>query len=202
MTEHNKNEHHEHNHNGEHKHHEGCCNKHHEEQKDKKEEQESVTIRKKEYDDLLKAKEAQQKLLYVFADFENFKKRNAKDVEQQLAYANERIIKEILPIVDNLCRAKEHATETDNSKERFDQFLSGIELILKQLKDVLTKFGVKELSAVGEKFNPEYHEAMDQIETDEHDNGTVVNEYQKGYSLNDRIIRPSRVCVSKKKKED
>ena len=185
MTEHTKKEHHENHDHHDHKHHE------------KKHDEDNVTISKKEYEDLLKAKEAQQKLLYVIADFENSKKRNVRDTEQQLTYANERIIKEMLPIVDNLCRAKDHA-----SKEQFDSFLSGIDLILKQLNDVLTKFGVKELSSVGEQFNPEFHEAMDQVETEEHDNGTVVNEYQKGYSLNDRVIRPSRVCVAKKKKEE
>jgi len=192
VTDHNKKEH-----DHDHEHHD---KKHHE-----KKHEDSVTISKKEYEDLLKAKEAQQKLLYVIADFENFKKRNARDTEQQLVYANEKIIKEMLPIVDNLCRAKDHASETngnETSKEHFEKFLNGIELILKQLNDVLTKFGVKELSAVGEKFNPEFHEAMDQVETEDHDNGTVVNEYQKGYLLNNRVIRPSRVCVAKKKKED
>lgn len=161
-----------------------------------------VTITKKEYEDLLKAKEAQQKMLYLFADFENFKKRNAKEIEQQLAYANEKLIKEMLPIVDNLCRAKDHSGECENNKEQFAKFVNGLDLILKQFNEVLTKFGVKELSSIGEKFNPEFHEAMDQVETQDHDNGTVVNEYQKGYLLNDRLIRPSRVSVSKKKKED
>ena len=141
-------------------------------------------------------------MLYLFADFENFKKRNAKEIEQQLAYANEKLIKEMLPIVDNLCRAKDHSGECENNKEQFAKFVNGLDLILKQFNEVLTKFGVKELSSIGEKFNPEFHEAMDQVETQDHDNGTVVNEYQKGYLLNDRLIRPSRVSVSKKKKED
>lgn len=192
MTDHNKKEH---NHG-----HEDHDKKHHE-----KKHEDSITISKKEHEELLRAKEAQQKLLYVIADFENFKKRNARDTEQQLTYANEKIIKEMLPIVDNLCRAKDHAcgsNDKETSKEHFDKFLNGIELILKQLNDVLTKFGVKELSSVGEKFNPEFHEAMDQVETEEHDNGTIVNEYQKGYLLNNRVIRPSKVSVAKKKKED
>jgi len=174
--------------------------KHHEEKKHTQDKDDKmVTIEKKEYEDLLKAKETQQKLLYAYADLENINKRISRDADQQLCYANEKIIKEILPVIDNLCRAKEHSSECENNKEQFEKFLNGIELILKQFNDVLSKFGVKELNSVGEKFNPEFHEAMDQIETEEHENGTVVNEYQKGYLLKDRVIRPSKVSVAKKK---
>lgn len=162
-----------------------------------------VTITKEEYENLLKSKEAQDKLLYVYAEFENFKKRTARDLLQQMTYANEKLIKEVLPIIDNLCRAKDHACENgEKTEEKFAKFLEGIEMILKQLKDVLGKFGVEELSSVGEKFDPNFHEAMEQVESDEHDNGEVVNEYQKGYKFQGRVIRPSKVSVATKKKKE
>ncbi len=162
-----------------------------------------VTVTKEEYEKLMKSKEAQDKLLYVYAEFENFKKRTARDLQQQMTYANEKLIKEVLPIIDNLCRAKDHACEDGKkTEERFAKFLEGIDLILKQLKDTLGKFGVEELSSVGEKFDPNFHEAMEQVESDEHDNGDVVNEYQKGYMFNGRVIRPSKVSVATKKKKE
>jgi molecular chaperone GrpE len=87
--------------------------------------------------------------------------------------------------------------------EQFQKFLKGIDLVLKQLTDSLKKFGVEEVCSVGEKFDPNYHEAMDHRESEDHDNGVVIDEYQKGYTLNGRLIRPSKVGVSiKKKKED
>jgi molecular chaperone GrpE len=172
--------------------------------KEKTESDDTVTVSKKEYEQLLKYKEAQEKLLYVYAEFENFKKRAVRDLQQQTTYANENLIKEVLPIIDNLCRAKDHACDDgEKSEERFSKFLEGIDLILKQLMGVLSKFGVEELSSVGEKFDPNFHEAMEQVESDKHEVGEIVNEYQKGYKLKDRVIRPSRVGVAtKKKKED
>ncbi len=167
-------------------------------------EEEMVKISKKEYEELQKYKEAQQKLLYAYADFENYKKRAAKDLQQQICYANERLIKEVLPIIDNLSRAKDHAGQCESiDAEQFKKFLEGIDLVLKQLMDALKKFGVEEVCSMGEKFDPNYHEAMDHRESDDHDNGVVIDEYQKGYTLNGRLIRPSKVGVSiKKKKED
>lgn len=162
-----------------------------------------VTITKEDYEKLLKSKEAQDKLLYVYAEFENFKKRSARDLQQQMTYANEKLIKEVLPVIDNLCRAKDHACENgEKTEEKFAKFLEGIDMILKQLKDVLGKFGVEELSSVGEKFDPNFHEAMEQVESEKHDNGDVVDEYQKGYKFHGRVIRPSKVSVATKKKKE
>jgi molecular chaperone GrpE len=178
------------------------------EQEDKapeaKENEENVTIPKSEYDELLKAKKAQQDLLYVYAEFDNFKKRHAKDVQQQVTFANEKIIKDVLPIIDNLCRAKDHASDCEGTTEQqFSKFLEGLDMILKQLMGVLKKFGVEEVNSLGEKFDPNFHEAMEQTESDKHEDGTVVNEYQKGYMLHGRLIRPSKVSIAlKKKKED
>ncbi len=169
----------------------------------KEQEKDTVTITKEEYEKLLKAKEAQEKLLYTYAEFENFKKRSARDLQQQMAYANESLIKEVLPIIDNLCRAKDHACENgEKSDEKFAKFLEGIDLILKQLMSVLGKFGVEELETKGEKFDPNFHEAMEQVESGDHEHGDIVNEYQKGYKLKDRVIRPSKVSVAMKKKKE
>jgi len=164
---------------------------------------ETVSISKEEYEQLLKCKKAQADLLYVYAEFDNFKKRAARDLQQQMNYANETLIKEVLPIIDNLCRAKDHACDNgEKSEERFAKFLQGIDLILKQLMGVLNKFGVEQLNSVGTKFDPNFHEAMDQVESDKHDNGDIVNEYQKGYTLKGRVIRPSKVSVATKKKKE
>ncbi len=169
----------------------------------KEQEKDTVTITKEEYEKLLKAKEAQEKLLYTYAEFENFKKRSARDLQQQMAYANESLIKEVLPIIDNLCRAKDHACENgEKSDEKFAKFLEGIDLILKQLMSVLGKFGVEELETKGEKFDPNFHEDMEQVESGDHEHGDIVNEYQKGYKLKDRVIRPSKVSVAMKKKKE
>jgi molecular chaperone GrpE len=165
--------------------------------------EEMITISKKEYEELQKAKDSQQKLLYAYAEFENYKKRAAKDLEQQICYANERLIKEVLPIIDNLSRAKEHADNCENiNPEQFQKFLEGIDLVLKQLTASLKKFGVEEVCSLGEKFDPNYHEAMDHRESKDHDNGVVIDEYQKGYTMNGRLIRPSKVGVSIKKKKE
>ncbi|MEI6092521.1 MAG: nucleotide exchange factor GrpE [bacterium] len=178
------------------------------EQKDQT--QDCVSISKEEYDNLLKSKKAQQDLLYVCADFDNFKKRSAKDNQQQIDFANERLIKAILPVLDNLNRATEQevneldfAKDHNVAKENVLKFVEGILLIKKQFEDVLEKFGVKEVNSVDQKFDPNFHEAMDHTESEKHDNGQVVKEYEKGYVLKGRLIRPSKVCVSKKKnKED
>lgn len=173
----------------------------------KVEQKDTVTISKEEYEKLLKSKEAQEKLLYVYAEFDNFKKRTARDLQQQMAYANENLIKEVLPIIDNLCRAVdadnvENCKSEETAKESLLKFVEGIKLIEKQFTNVLEKFGVEVLQTKGEKFDPNFHEAMDQVESKDHEHGDIVSEYQKGYKLKDRVIRPSKVLVATKKKKE
>ncbi|MCX6111672.1 MAG: nucleotide exchange factor GrpE [Proteobacteria bacterium] len=172
-------------------------------------ENECISISKKEYEDLLNAKKAQQDLLYVCADFDNFRKRAAKDLQQQIDFANEKLIKAILPVLDNLHRATEKealeldfASDHEIAKKSVIKFWDGIKLIQKQLEDVLDKFGVKEVKCLNEKFDPNFHEAMEHTESDKHSHGHVIKEYEKGYTLKDRLIRPSKVCVSKKTKKE
>lgn len=150
-------------------------------------------------------KEANDKYIRLYAEFENYKKRVVKDQNESLKFANERLIKEMLPVIDNLERAVEHAKGNSQKEvEVIRGLIAGVELILKQFKDMLCNFGVRELKAVGEPFDPARHEAVSHIETDEHDNNIIINEFQKGYLLNNKILRPSMVSVAKRvgKKED
>lgn len=168
--------------------------KHEEHRKKKKKEDvpEEVKGQIEEKDE--KIKSLQEKLLYQQADFENFKKLKAKEKMDTLKFANEEIIKELLPVVDNLEMALKHAESTEDYKSIHE----GVRITLNQFMKVLEKFGIVSVEAVGQKFDPNFHEAFYQEERDDVEPDTVVSELQKGYLLNDRLVRPSRVTVSKK----
>jgi molecular chaperone GrpE len=127
------------------------------------------------------------------AEIENIRKRQKKEKEDWLKYANESLIKELLPSLDNLEKALAHA----NNDDSVDALREGVELTLKGIKDALTKSGLEEVSAHGEAFDPCFHEAVSQIEDHRVEPGTIVEELQKGYALNKRLIRPAMVVVSK-----
>lgn len=154
------------------------------------------------------AKENHDKYVRLYAEFENYKKRVVKDQAEFLKFANERLIKDILPVIDNLERAVEHAKEpsegTKGELQDINGLISGIELTIKQFKDVLGSLGVEEVKSIGEPFDPSRHEAVSHIETDKYDNNIIINEFQKGYMLNNRMLRPAMVSVAKRleKKED
>jgi molecular chaperone GrpE len=120
-----------------------------------------------------------------------------REQTESYKYANEDIIKALLPVVDNLERALSHGEDNSNA----DALIEGVGMVLKQLVEVLEKFGVKSIDALGEPFDPNYHEAMMRVETEEDPPNTVVNEMTKGYLLHDRLIRPSVVGVSVGKPE-
>lgn len=146
--------------------------------------------------------ELQDRYLRLYAEFENFKKVVSKEQAELLRYGNERLIVEILPVIDNLERAILHSKELTNkadpeSREAIDSLISGVEMTLRQIKDILGRFGVREISALGEVFDPTLHHAVSQIETGEHKPNTVIEELRRGYLLNDRVIRPTMVVVSK-----
>lgn len=134
------------------------------------------------------------RLLRIQADFDNFRKRLEREKLEFVKYANEEIIIEILKILDDLQRA------VDAGKERheFDVLYKGVEMIHKDLKEFFKQKGLKEIESVGKPFNIDEHEAMMQEESDEHPEGHVVEEFQKGYILNGRVIRPAKVKVAKK----
>ena len=126
------------------------------------------------------------------ADFENFRRRAQKDKEDLAKFANENLLRELLPVVDNLSRAIEHAEESDSKA-----LLEGVDMTLSEFGKVLEKFGVQPVEAIGQPFDPDCHEAMGQLETDEHPPNTVVQEMQKGYTLNQRLLRPALVMIAK-----
>jgi len=129
------------------------------------------------------------------AEMENMKKRFRREKEDWFKYSNETLIKEILPIMDNLERAVSHST----SETALPSLKEGIELTLRSLKSALSKSGIEEVKAEGELFDPGLHEAVFQIDDDHGEPGKVVKEIQKGYLLNKRLIRPAMVTVSKGK---
>jgi molecular chaperone GrpE len=139
-------------------------------------------------------KTLQEKILYLQADFENFKKLKTKEKVETLKFGNEALIKEFIPIVDNLEMALNHASSTDDYKS----ILEGVKLTFNEFLKVLEKSGVTRIDAVGKKFDPNLHEAFYQEEKDDIEPDTVISEFQKGYLLNERLIRPSRVIISKK----
>lgn len=134
------------------------------------------------------------KLLRVQADFDNYKKRLEREKIEFIKFANEEIIVEILKILDDF----ERAVEAGKHKHDFDILYKGVEMIWKDLKEFLKQKGLKEIETKGKPFNPHEHEAMMQEETGEHPEDHVVEEFQKGYILNGRVIRPAKVKVSKK----
>jgi len=138
------------------------------------------------------AKENYDRLLRVSADFENYKKRTAKEKADLIRYGNAELIKELLVVLDNLERALEH----DDGAAEQKGVLEGIELTLMQLLQILQKFGLSPISAVGEPFDPAMHEAVMAQPTDEYEAGHVASELQKGYMLNDRLLRPVKVVVA------
>jgi len=145
------------------------------------------------------AKENYDRMLRLAADLENYKKRALKEKEDWRKFANEDLIKAILPFVDNLERAVNHAEKVEDA----NVLIEGVRLTLQQLHQTLNKFGVSPVESVGKPFDPTIHEAMVVIETDQHEPNQVLEEFQKGYFLNDRLLRPATVSVAKlPKKED
>lgn len=129
------------------------------------------------------------------ADFENHRRRALKEREEAHQYGHENLVKDLLGSVDNLDRAVEHARESGGGD--FESMLQGVELVRRELLGALQKHGVTEIEADGAAFDPNVHEAMAQAPDDSVPAGTVVQVYQKGYRLRDRLLRPARVVVSK-----
>jgi molecular chaperone GrpE len=141
-----------------------------------------------------KSEDYYDRLLRLQADFDNYKKRIEKDRIEFIKYANEEIIAEILKILDDF----ERAVEAGKTKHDFEVLYKGIEMIHKDLKEFLKQKGLKEIEAKGKPFDPNEHEAMMQEETDAHPEDYVVEELQKGYTLNGRVIRTAKVKVAKR----
>jgi len=164
-----------------------------------KTEEKILTLKEAEYlklrEEADKANENWDKLLRLQADFENVRKRAERDRLDYVKFANEGIILELLNILDDLERTVEAAQE---KHEDLPTFLKGVEMILAHLYELLKEHGVKPIGAQGKIFDPNFHEALMQVEDKNLPEHTIVEELQKGYLLNDRVIRTSKVKVSKK----
>ena len=167
-------------------------------EENKKELKKDVEVEKTEKENKEKNKEMVPKQDYdelddrykrILAEFENFKKRSAKEREGLYNSILSDVIEVILPVVDNL----ENAAKVETKDESYKQ---GIELVLKQFKDVLKSKGVEEIKAVGETFDPSMHEAVSSVQDDEKGEKEIVQEYRKGYKIGNRVIRHSMVVVA------
>jgi len=129
-------------------------------------------------------------LLRARAEFDNYRKRVSRDMDQLRKTAAESLIRDMLPVVDNLERALAHADQKDNP------LVQGVDMVMKQFANVLTGRGLEPLPALGVTFDPNVHEALAYQPSDEHPENTVMLEYERGYKLGDQIIRPAKVVVS------
>jgi len=134
----------------------------------------------------------QDKYLRLVAEFDNYKKLIQRERSETSKFANENLLRDLLPIIDNLERAVKAARDGSSS----DGLIRGVELTLKQFKEVLSKYGVQAVSSVGNPFDPSRHQAMARIETKDEPDNNVIEEFQKGYLLHDRILRPAMVSVA------
>ena len=142
------------------------------------------------------AKETYDRLLRVSAEFENYKKRSARELEDFRKYANQSLLKEMLYVVDNLQLAIKSADENQDGDNSLKE---GLDLTHKEILRVFEKFNVTPIESQGKAFDPTYHEAAMQEETDEYPENTVINDMQKGYLIHDRLLRPAMVVVAKPK---
>lgn len=141
----------------------------------------------------LEAKTNYDRFMRQAAELDNFKKRASREREDAVRFANESLIKDLLPVIDNLERAVAHASGGGNG----NPIVEGVEMVLKGLLDALAKHGVTQISAVGQPFDPTMHEAMAQVQSQTHQPNSVVDELHKGYTLRNRLLRPALVSVAK-----
>jgi len=139
--------------------------------------------------------QAEDKYLRLAAEFENYKKRNTRQFEEYVQNAEAELFKQILEVFDNLKRA----IEQPENQKNFESFKSGMKLIYEQMKRFLDKYKIEPIKAIGQKFNPDIHEAVMQIESEEHPEGTVASELGGGFKRGEKVIRHAKVGVSKGK---
>ncbi|MDF2722253.1 MAG: co-chaperone GrpE [Paenibacillus sp.] len=138
------------------------------------------------------ADENYQRYLRTQADFDNFRRRSRQEKEDFAKYASAKLIEQLLPVIDNFERALS-AGKTNND---YDALLKGVDMIYRLFDQVMGQEGLKPIESVGQPFNPEYHQAIMQVESADHPDGTVLEELQKGYILKDKVLRPAMVKVS------
>ena len=155
-----------------------------------------------EIDELEQLKEENKKLkedyLRAYADAENTKRRCAQEIEKNNKYAISNFAKSLLSVADNLDRAlKSIPEDKKNDCEHLKNLLTGVEMTQHELDKVFEKFGIKKMDIIGTKFDPNYHQVIQEVEDKEKPNGTIISELQSGYMINDRILREAMVVVSK-----
>ena len=163
---------------------------------------ESATINPEQLEELksraAKADENWERLVRTSADFDNFKKRAAREKQEGIRYANEGLLEKLVPVLDNFDAALA-AVQTGSTDSTTAQSLqTGVAMIFQQLKKVLTDAGLEEVNATSQKFDPNLHEAVSQQESKEVPEGQVLQQLRKGYKLRDRLLRPATVVVAKK----
>ena len=147
------------------------------------------------------SEENMDKSMRASADLENYKKRTAREMDDLRKYANQSLVKDLLPVLDNLELAIKSSRERENGD---NNLLDGVELTRKEILKVFEKFNIEKIDALGKAFDPRFHEAVMREETSKYSENTVINELQKGYLMHDRLIRPSMVVVAmpKNRKSD
>ncbi|CAM4266362.1 nucleotide exchange factor GrpE [Paenibacillus tarimensis] len=149
-----------------------------------------TTDREKELEQLVE--EHQQRLLRTQADYDNFRRRTQKEKEELAQYASMKLVGQLLPVMDNFERAIGASKESGD----FDALSKGVDMIFRQMAQLLEQEGLRPMESVGQPFNPEFHQAVMTVESDEYEEGTVVEELQKGYMLKEKVLRPAMVKVS------
>jgi len=144
------------------------------------------------------SKKNYDKYLRSQAEMDNIIKRNKKEKEEWVKYSNESLIKDLLQVIDNL----ENAINHSGNENSFNALIEGVELTLKGLKDTLAKSGLEEVKTFGEDFDPCFHHAVQEESSDTVEKGKILKEFQKGYTLNQRLIRPAMVIISKGNSDD
>jgi molecular chaperone GrpE len=134
-----------------------------------------------------------EKYLRLLAEYDNYRKRTARDLEYVMNSATEKLLSQFLSILDNLDRATEHK----NDRTTFEEYVKGIAMIEDQLRQVLSQAGLERMEVIGSRFDPEIHSAVFQQESKDHEPGTIIAEAEKGYTLQGRIIRHPKVVVSR-----
>jgi molecular chaperone GrpE len=154
---------------------------------------EELTEEKQRIEELeLKLEEMSQKNLRLQADYDNFRRRTREEQAASLKYKSQSLLEQLLPALDNF----ERALKTEAVNEQAKTLIQGMEMVYRQLSDALKQEGLTEIPAVGEKFDPNLHQAVMQVEDSEYESNTVIEELQKGYMLKDRVIRPAMVKVN------
>ena len=137
-------------------------------------------------------KQSEDKYLRLYAEFENFKRRKNKEIETNNVYKSQKVITEILPSLDNL----ERALQVESDNEEIKSLLKGVEMVYEGLLNVLKSEGVELIETENAQFDPNYHHAVMQDEDNEKESGAILDTFQKGYKLKDRVIRPAMVKVN------